>query len=285
MAQITPFLTEARLRQIAAMPKARIRVAMQIAGREEWQRCKDDIFYWVDASRHPIPYVFTKDEHPMYSCALCADNEPHVGKLRKEHLKLFHEINVSDIMDINAHFAQIPAIRPYPFREYIRPIYNVLLTEELVAIPKSRDMFATWLVVTFFAWKVLFHEGAQCIFQSENAMKTRELVKRVETIYRNQPKWLQAVHPGKFAEGVSKAGLFTVDSLQSEIIGFPQGADKIRQYHPTAVFSDEAAFNPNAADTFAAVRPAIQNGGQYVAISSANPGWMQHLCEDSLETA
>ena len=217
------------LRRIAAMPTAKARVAMQIAGREEWSRCAADILYWVDASRHPIPYVFTKDEHPMYSCGICNDGEPHIAKHRKEHLKIYHNIAVENIQDINAHFAALPTIKPFPMRPYIEPLYNILQTEELVAIYKSRDMFATWLVVTYLAWKALFHEGSQCIFQSENAMKTRELVKRVETLYRNQPAWLRNVHPGKFAEGVSKAGLFTIDSLQSEVIGFPQGADKIRQ--------------------------------------------------------
>jgi hypothetical protein len=54
-------------------------------------------------------------------------------------------------------------------------------------------------------------------------------------------------------------------------------------HHPTGFFSDEAAFNPDAAESFAAIKPAISDGGKYSAISSANPGWFHRLCRDALE--
>jgi hypothetical protein len=223
----------------------------------------------------------------MHNCRHCNDGESYTFDKRQVHLLSRHKIEAHTQADISSHFDEQSTIRTFPFtgekKSYIRAIYEQLLSKPLVAMPKSRDMFATWMIITFYTWQVLHFEGRQVIFQSENAMKTRELVDRVDTIWRNQPQWLKALHPAITTEGTSKAGFFKCPGLQSEIIGFPQGADKIRQYHPTAVFSDEAAFNPNAAETYAAVRPAIQNGGQYVAISSANSGWFQWLCEDSLE--
>ncbi|MCX7827576.1 MAG: hypothetical protein N2689_18775, partial [Verrucomicrobiae bacterium] len=79
------------------------------------------------------------------------------------------------------------------------------------------------------------------------------------------------------------AGELLVESLHSQIIGLPQGPDKIRQYHPTGIFTDETAFHPQAADTFAAVKPAIQSGGRYTGVSSAYPSWFMHACQDTLD--
>lgn len=276
------------LARIARMPTASKRAAaMRRVGEEEFARCKEDVFYWVDARRHLVPYVYTSDKHPMVRCTLCTDNEPHTKKKRKPHLLIYHSITVASEQEFKRYFVELPGLRVFPHHlltEYIAPIYEVLLAgEELVAIPKTRDMFATWMVVTFYAWQALFHSERQILFQSENAQKTNELVARVKCIAQNQPKWLRSVHPGHFGEGVSKAGKFTIPTLQSEIWGLPQGADKIRQFHPTAIFSDEAAFNPEAGETFAAAKPAIQNGGQYTAISSANIGWFMRVVQDTLE--
>lgn len=268
------------LQRISRMPKARRQVAMAIAGREEWARCAEDIFYWIDASRHPIPYVYTKDPHPMFRCNLCTDGEAYTGFKRKYHLLIRHKIEAHEESTIKPHFAELDTIRVFPNMPYFKPIIETWLHEPFMAIEKSRDVLATWLVTTMYTHDTLFHRGRQNIFQSENAMKSRELVDRAYTLWLNQPKWLRDVHKISIAEGIGKSGLLKVPSLQSEIIGFPKGADAIRQYHPTGVFSDEAAFNPEAGESFAAIKPAVANGGRYTAISSANPGWFMGICKD-----
>lgn len=278
-----PYLTSEMLAKVVKMSPQRRKAAMQVIGREEYARCREDVLYWVDARRHLVPYVFTSDKQPPFRCLLCGDQEPHAkGKLRA-HLMVRHDISSPNFKTLQESFKEMPGLRPFPMYPYIAPLYEILHTEELIAIPKTRTMFATWLITTFYTWQVLFHPDKQILFQSENAQKTNELVQRSHGIWKNQPSWLKAVAPARFGEGVSKAGKFTVESLGSEIWGLPQGADKIRQFHPTAVFSDEAAFNPEAAETYAAIRPAIQGGGQYCATSSANAGWFQRLCEDSLD--
>jgi hypothetical protein len=51
------------------------------------------------------------------------------------------------------------------------------------------------------------------------------------------------------------------------------------------MLSDEAAFNPDAAETFAALKPAIMGGGRYLAVSSANPSFFQALAQDTVPEA
>jgi hypothetical protein len=74
-----------------------------------------------------------------------------------------------------------------------------------------------------------------------------------------------------------------VERTRSEILGFPQGPDQIRQFHPTVIFQDEAAFQPLAGEAFAAIKPAIQMGGKFVAISSANRSYFELICKDKTD--
>jgi hypothetical protein len=49
------------------------------------------------------------------------------------------------------------------------------------------------------------------------------------------------------------------------------------------MFTDETAFHKDAGETFAAIKPAIQNGGRYTGVSSAYPGWFMLACKDQLD--
>ncbi len=271
------------LDRVLRMDKLKRKVAFIKIGQEEFARCAEDINYWLDSTRHPIPYVYTKDPKAMHSCNLCNDGVAWNFDHRQPHLLSRHLIDAHTDQEIRKYFTELDTIRIWPHFPYMLPIIDVWQREKLVAVEKSRDMLMTWLAVAMYTWDTLFHRGRQNIFQSENATKTRDLVDRAYILYNNQPTWLKNVHKATIAEGGNRAGILKIPTLQSEIIGFPAGADKIRQYHPSGIFSDEAAFNPNASESFAAIKPAISGGGRYTAISSANPSWFMHICRDSLE--
>jgi hypothetical protein len=131
-----------------------------------------------------------------------------------------------------------------------------------------------------YTWDTLFHRNRENIFQSDDSTKTLDLVERAFFIWDNQPSFLKNIHPAAVSAGQTRSGILRVPSLVSTILGFPQGADQIRQYHPSGVFVDEAAFQVEAEAAFAAVKPAIGAGGRYTAVSSANPGWFMQACRD-----
>lgn len=253
---------------------------MREAAKHEWKLCSEDPLYWLEGSAHIVPYAYTQDYKPTFTCKLCTDGICYAGDKRFVHLLSRHSINCETILGLREYFDELDRIRPFPVYDYMKPIIDTWQRYPLMAIEKSRDMMLTWLIVALYTWDTTFHKGVQNIFQSEDATKTREIVRRAWTIYWNQPKWLRSIAPATRSEGTNRAGRIEVPSLQSEIIGFPQGADKIRMYHPSGIFSDEAAFNPAASETFAAIKPAIAGGGRYTAISSASPGWFQFLCRD-----
>jgi hypothetical protein len=278
-------LTKDVLNQIAKLTPPKRRKALRAIGQIEWQRCADDVLYWLDSSRHLVPYVYTKDPKPLYQCLLCNDGNTHFFNRRYSHLAVRHNLEPKKEEEARGYFHELSPIRPWTLMPYMPPIAQWWLREPVMFVEKSRDMMATWLAVALFTWDTIFHRARQNIFQSDDSTKTRELVERSMFIWKNQPEWLKAVHPAAFSIGPAKAGIFTVPTLESEILGFPQGADQIRQYHPSGIFVDEAAFQPDAGAAFAAVKPAIQAGGRYTAVSSANPSFFYLACRDSLDMA
>jgi hypothetical protein len=242
------------------------------------------MLYWLDPARHMMPYVYTKDPKQLFSCRLCNDGASYFFNKRHAHLEIRHKKEVTTESELKFYFEALPTTRPFDLKPfpYIAPIAEWWLREPIMLVEKSRDMMATWTVVAMYTWDTLFHENRENMFQSEDATKTADLVKRADFIYKSQPKFLRK-HKAVFSTGSSRAGILQVAGVNSLILGMPQGADQIRQYHPSGCFVDEAAFQMKAGESFMAIKPAIQAGGRYTAVSSANPGFFMAACRDTLE--
>lgn len=281
-------ITSEHLQAVTRMKPRQRRLALQAIGRHEWQRCSEDVLYWLDVEKHPAlgHYVYTKDPHPMHECIKCGPGLTYKTSDREKHLKMAHDMEPKSDGEIRGCFIELDTTRPFPLQfPYVRPIIDWWLREPIVIIEKSRDMTATWMTVMLYTWDTIFHKGRENIFQSEDATKTLDLVERANFIYMNQPKFLREVCKANFTVGAGKAGKLTLPDLGSAILGFPQGPDQIRQYHPSGVFQDEAAFQAQAGDAFAAIKPAIQNGGRFTAVSSAYPSWFMHAARDTIQEA
>jgi hypothetical protein len=282
-------LTYEWLQKVQELPKKDRKEVIRIAGKYEFEHCADDFFYWIDPSKHfktpqwpeGQPYAFTRDPHILYKCVICGQES--YDYRRKLHLEAAHHIETRTVKEFQRFYTEMSPIRPFVLLQYMPPIVEAWLTQQLLAIEKSRDMMATWLVVALYTWDALYHPGRQHVFQSEDAAKTRELVERSFVLFNNQPSFLKIQNPALFKVGDNKAGELKVPGLESEILGFPQGADQIRQFHPSGVFTDETAFQALAGDSFAAIKPAIQAGGKYTAVSSANPSFFQKICQDTTD--
>lgn len=278
-------ITEELFYEIEQLKPSEQRKVLKIIGEQEWNKCADDLLYWLDAKQHLIPYVYTEDQKPVYQCNLCAkENIESLSYFHKLdlHLKHYHDIVVDDDKTRRAYFSSIPLVRPFPMKEYIKPIAEHWLKEQFLFMPKSRDMIATWQIVAYYTWDTIFHKNRQNFFQSENAPKANYLVKRAHSIWKYQPKFIRDVAKATYTVN-NKSGRLYVPDLDSEIVGLAQGPDQIRMHHPSGVFMDEAAFQEKAGDTFAAIKPAILAGGRFTAISSAAPGWFAQVCQDKLD--
>lgn len=273
-------LTLDLLASVARLPARQREKVMEVIGTSEFRKCADDPLYWIDASRHgDLPYVYTVDPHKIYTCNICT-LEVNEEK-RVDHLEVMHKEAHPSLHRLREIFTILPAVRPFPMFPYMAPIIEAWMGSQYFAMEKSRDMGATWLLIALHTWDCMFHNGRQHIFQSEDAYKTLELIQRAEAIYDNTPKFLRSViGPASCSKGTTKSGEMYFSKQKSELLGLPQGANQIRQFHPSGIFSDEAAFQLEAGATFAAIKPAIMMGGRFSAISSANRSWFEKVCRD-----
>lgn len=142
----------------------------------------------------------------------------------------------------------------------------------MLAIEKSRQIMATWLVAAYCLWRAKYREHQLILWQSKKEDDAASVVfdkdattARMSFMEISLPKHLQD------SPSMSRCNLRYANT-GSRIWGIPEGADIIRSNTPSVLVSDEAAFQPEFASAKDAAMPAIKGGGQLVALSSAAPG-------------
>lgn len=164
---------------------------------------------------------------------------------------------------------------------YLKHVVQQWLTYPELAIPKSRRMRMTWLMVALHYWLARVRPGSKIAFVSRKEGRSEsegsaELVWRAKFIHEHLPDIISKPRiEYKFCR-------LTFPDTDSEIIGIGQGPDQLRQATLTAIFGDECAFWEQAAAFFAAAKPTTEGGGRNTLVSTANPGFFENLCNDRL---
>ena len=116
-------------------------------------------------------------------------------------------------------------VKPFPDKEYLRYIADLWQRSSLLAIPKSRRMMLTWLMLALHLHKALFFPRSAIFIQSKKEDDSDFLLsdKRMLFIYENLPKnlpWPKVTR--KFCSLEFSNG--------SYMRGIAQGPDQLRQY-------------------------------------------------------
>lgn len=175
-------------------------------------------------------------------------------------------------LTLDPHDKETP-IKPFPIKEYLKNYIDIWISNNLIAVPKSRQMMISWINVALFLWDTQFGIGRFTFFQSKKEDDANKLVKRAKFINENQPEWLAP-------RGQNSYCSLSFPTLNSIILGIPQGGDQIRMNTASGIFMDEAAFMPEAYDALVAAKPTIVGGGKLVMVSSANPGFFARVVAD-----
>jgi hypothetical protein len=163
--------------------------------------------------------------------------------------------------------------RPFPDKPYFRPIIEAFQRESILFCAKSRDLMLSWLFVGYFTHLCMITPGVEVLFQSQTEEKAAELVDYAKTLYGRQDADIKALYP--LAAPLAKQSLLELNFRHgNRIVGIPHGADKIRSYHPTALLIDEAAFVPDAGQSYDEAIAACQ---KIAVLSSANTGWFESV--------
>lgn len=156
-------------------------------------------------------------------------------------------------------------VSPFPAWSYFVPAMKAMLTQDTLFIPKSREMMTSWLVCGYIAWMTQWLPHIFWIMQTEKEDKATQLINYCRILFNRQPDWMKERNPVVVDNSVEmkrKNG--------SHILAVPQGENQVRLFHPYGFAMDEAAFLPEAEQSFNAVRPVCK---QIIAVSSDGMGW------------
>lgn len=128
-------------------------------------------------------------------------------------------------------------------------------------ILKARQLGFTWLMAAYLTWRA--RNGAACAVFSVGQREAREVIRRIRYIEANLPAWMQD-EPGGSADEVRYPSGGSVHA-------FPSTEHAGISYTFQVIAADEGAFHPYGAQNYAAYRPTISAGGQFLLFSTADP--------------
>ena len=177
-------------------------------------------------------------------------------------------------------------VKRFPLhKQYLVDLSTHFVQEPLLLVKKSRQMLVSWLAVAYCAWRCYTRPNQLIVWQSKTESDAAAMVfdkddpqvARMSFICSKLPRWAFDTPKGSYASLLWPNG--------SIVKGAKQNPEMVRQLSPSLVLSDEMGFQEYAGEIYAAARPAISGGGQFIGISSANPGFFWNACEDKFEVA
>ena len=159
----------------------------------------------------------------------------------------------------------IASWEPWPFLVDQAEVWSAGRSEIIL---KDRQLGYSWLAAAYAVWRA--RKGAWVALISKGQLEARELLAKCAFVEAQLPPWLRQratvrVDDIKYAEG-------------GVVMAFPSTPDAGVSFTFQVIIMDEAHFHPYAAQNYAAIRPAISAGGQFIALSTADPslgpsGW------------
>lgn len=183
------------------------------------------------------------------------------------------------VYTLDTHDKEHP-IKPFPWHKtHLRLLVELWKDNYRLSIVKCRQVVATWLFSALCLWESL-HPGKLIMLQSkkeEDAIGSETLgdgpLGRAKFIFSHIPgrHLLCPIPKGSNEIGsIGTHGRLEFVELNSGLWAIAQGGDIIRQRTASTIFSDEAAFQPEAEDAYVAAMPCIRDGGRYISLSTAS---------------
>src|ERR1700744_775218 len=120
---------------------------------------------------------------------------------------------------------------------------DLIHSEPISFVEKSRDMMASWAIVGYFTWQAMRVPSREVLLQTLVIEKAVELIDYAKCLYDNQPKWLRDAFP--LVKPSDKQAKDVLEFKHGGVLfAVPGGADKLRSYHPWGYMNDETSFQP-----------------------------------------
>jgi len=142
-------------------------------------------------------------------------------------------------------------------------VLRTFYRERRLVVLKARQLGVTWLSAIYTLWKALVYPYTRTLIVSRNREQASMTLRNyIGELYRRLPKNLQI---GTVAE---QAFLLRFRN-GSEILTQPSTEDAGRGFTGALAIMDEAAYQPYAELTYLSLKPAVDNGGQLIVLSTA----------------
>ena len=232
---------------------------LRLLGLLEWERCRRSRLYYLEN------FAFTADEHD--------EERPVKPLIDGDRVVDPATLQMVRTLDAEGHGHR---------DDYLRYVALVHEAEPLGALPKSRQMRASHLMVGCYGHVAQFRPFSRIAFQSRKEEDADALIERLVLQLDKQRELFPHIPWPRYTR--KSAHLSFPNS--SVIRAVAQGKHAFRSYTFSHVFSDETAFQGMAEDAYAAAMATVSGGGHYWMVSSALGGtFFQRVCEDKLAEA
>ena len=184
----------------------------------------------------------------------------------------------TDPWDFLAEFGRIndppPAGRGIiPYQPWAHLARFVAATQgyRLIQLMKARQIGITWTLAGLALHTTMFNEGANVLLLSKGEAEATELLGRCRLMHRELPPWLRV------SQGPGGVSVMTFPVMDSKIRALPATEDAGRTETATLVICDEWDFHPYAEANYAAVKPTIDAGGQFIGVSTVDKAKIDSL--------
>ena len=188
----------------------------------------------------------------------------NIGQLKSDWLRLATDPwqFLTEVARINDPPPAGRGLIVYEPWQHLAEIVRAFEAHRLVQILKARQIGITWTLAGYGLHKAMFNEGANILLLSKGEDEAKELLTRCQLIHRELPEWL------RLSLGPGGASLMTFPAMDSKIRALPATETAGRTETATLVICDEMDFHPYAEANYAAVKPTIDAGGQFIGVST-----------------
>lgn len=139
---------------------------------------------------------------------------------------------------------------------------EVLQTNDRVIILKARQLGITWLILALDAWSCWHHAGVAILYFSKGQTEANELIRRVAGMYYRYPGAKPKIQTENKSELTWANG--------SRMLSLPATESAGRSFTASKIRLDEFAHMQWPQQTYSAVQPVVNDGGQLIILSTAN---------------
>jgi hypothetical protein len=167
-----------------------------------------------------------------------------------------------------SHYAKVNDAKlgtvPFDLWPHLPVLLDLWARYRLVVILKARQLGVSWLLAGYALHMALFRQGANVLMVSKGETEAGKLLVKARFMANNLPEWML---PERTKDNDSRLAF---RMRASGISALPSTKDAGRSETATLVILDEFAFHEHGEENLAAIKPAIDAGGQMLIVSTAH---------------